>query len=134
MYISPINIIYGRIDTLIEHDILQVVLSYDIKVNKEELEAALRYDRNQYEKGYRDGYSKGKDAVVHGRWDVKCDSHLDYASGEFDEDYYIECSECGRKVWDISQDAALFGDWEKIFNKYPYCHCGAKMDGGQNDE
>ena len=70
--------------------------------------------------------------VVHGRWAVKCESHLDQASGEFDEDYYIECSECGRKVWDISQDSALFGDWQKIFNDFPYCHCGAKMDGGND--
>ena len=72
-------------------------------------------------------------SVVHGRWAVKCESHLDQASGEFDEDYYIECSECGRKVWDISQDAALFGDWQKIFNDFPYCHCGAKMDEGKGN-
>ena len=66
--------------------------------------------------------------VVHGRWKVKCESHQCFVSGEYDEDYYIECSECGRKVWDISQDAAVLGNWEKISKQYPYCHCGAKMD------
>ena len=67
--------------------------------------------------------------VVHGRWKMKCIGHQDFVSGEYDENYYIECSECGRTVWDVDQTAAIFGNWEKISKDFPYCHCGAKMDG-----
>lgn len=31
------------------------------------------------------------------------------------------CSECNREVFDETDD---------LYVKYPYCHCGAKMDGG----
>lgn len=40
---------------------------------------------------------------------------------------YLECSECRRKVWDICQDDALKGNWAKLIEPFPYCHCGAKM-------
>ena len=33
---------------------MEVVQRYDINVNKEELIKALSYDRNQYDKGYKD--------------------------------------------------------------------------------
>ena len=65
----------------------------------------------------------------HGQWEVKSESQQLYC-GEYDETFYLECSECKRKVWDISQTKAMFGEHEKIFADYPYCHCGAKMDGG----
>ena len=55
MYNSPINIIYGQMKTQMEGDILRAVQQYDINVDKEELIRALRYERNQYEKGYDDG-------------------------------------------------------------------------------
>lgn len=54
-YESPIRIIEGKLTTRIEDDIMTVVKSYGIEVDKAELERALRYDREQYEKGYRDG-------------------------------------------------------------------------------
>ena len=40
-----------KIDTLI----LEEIRKYDVKVDKDELIKALKYDRNQYEKGYADG-------------------------------------------------------------------------------
>lgn len=55
MYKSPIEIIYGQTQTKIEGDVLQVVQSYGINVDKEELIRALQYDRGQYGKGYADG-------------------------------------------------------------------------------
>lgn len=69
--------------------------------------------------------------VVHGHWSLRCDSRRDYSTDEWDEDFYLECSECKRKVWDINQRLAVSGEWGKLVEQYPYCHCGAKMDGGK---
>ena len=55
MYKSPIEIIYGQMQTQIDGDIYRAVQSYDINVDKDELLRALMYDRNQYEKGFFDG-------------------------------------------------------------------------------
>lgn len=71
--------------------------------------------------------------VVHGRWEIICASSRSYCTEEYDEDFYMKCSECGRMVFDISQDDAMVGNWKKIFNEFPYCHCGAQMDGGKDD-
>lgn len=58
-YVSPITVElhqiqrnYNRkLDTLY----LEEIRKYDVKVDKDELIKALKYDRNQYEKGYADG-------------------------------------------------------------------------------
>ena len=54
MYQSPIEIIQGQMVTEYENGILRAVQKYDIHCNKEELTKALMYDRNQYDKGYKD--------------------------------------------------------------------------------
>ena len=54
MYDSPINIDYGRINVQLEGDILKAVQDIGVTVDKEQLLAALEYDRNQYCKGYSD--------------------------------------------------------------------------------
>ena len=59
MYKSPIEIMCGDVKMQMEGDILKIVQSYDINVNKEELLNALQYDRNLYQKGYDDGYADG---------------------------------------------------------------------------
>lgn len=59
MYVSPITVAIheiqrnynSKVDTLI----LEEIHKYDVKVDKDELIKALKYDRNQYEKGYVDG-------------------------------------------------------------------------------
>lgn len=66
--------------------------------------------------------------VRHGNWSLRCDVHRDNVTGEVDEDYYLECSECKRKVFDISQDAVICGRWADVVKDFPYCHCGAKME------
>lgn len=71
--------------------------------------------------------------VVHGNWNIRCETHRDNHTGEVDEDFYLECSECRRKVWDVSQSDVLLGRYGKICNDYPYCLCGAKMVGGAED-
>lgn len=58
-YESPIHITYQKLTEdfgrKMENGIMEVVHSYDINVDKEELIKALKYDRDQYNKGYRDG-------------------------------------------------------------------------------
>lgn len=56
-YESPIQIIYGEMQTKLENDIIgavNAVLPYDIQINKEELIKALQNDRKQYERGWED--------------------------------------------------------------------------------
>ena len=50
---------------------------YDINVNKEELIKALKYDRDQYEKGYDDGYDEGFNAD---KW-IPCSDKLPEKDG-----------------------------------------------------
>ena len=61
MFENPVNVIYGEIQTQIEGDVFKAIQSVGIDVDKEELLKALQYDRNQYEKGYADGYAKALD-------------------------------------------------------------------------
>lgn len=55
MYQSPIDVIYGDIEVKFENSILSAVRKVDINVDKDELLKALKYDRDQYKKGYEDG-------------------------------------------------------------------------------
>ena len=66
MYESPVNVIYGEMQTQIEGDIFKAIQNVGIDVNKEELIKAMQYDREQYSKGYSDGYAKGIDDLVNG--------------------------------------------------------------------
>lgn len=54
MYEIPIEIIYGQMNEQIENGVLKVVQNYGVHVDKEELIKALKYDREQYKKGYYD--------------------------------------------------------------------------------
>ena len=67
-YVSPITAEiheiqrnYNRkLDTLI----LNEIRKYDVKVDKDELVKALKYDRNQYEKGYADGKKEAAEEIL----------------------------------------------------------------------
>lgn len=63
MYKSPIQLITDDINyalrAKVDDDIYRAVLRYDVSVDKDELIKALTYDREQYDKGYSDGYIKG---------------------------------------------------------------------------
>ena len=39
-----------------------------------------------------------------------------------------KCSECGRLLVNVTDGK------NNISKHYPYCHCGAKMEGGEQDE
>ena len=59
MYKSPIDVLVADIQHQIakqqDEEIYKAVVSVGINVDKEELLRALRYDREQYDKGYSDG-------------------------------------------------------------------------------
>lgn len=47
----------------------------------------------------------------------------------------LECSVCGRKVDNFNLHRLLiFREYGEACRRYPYCHCGAKMDLEGNDE
>ncbi len=59
MYESPIDVFVTQLTTkrreFEEKRILEAVQGVGVNINKHELEKALRYDREQYRKGYVDG-------------------------------------------------------------------------------
>lgn len=103
MYESPIRIIAGNMTTKIEDDIMSVVQSYGIEVNKAELKRALQYDRGQYEKGFDDGR---KDRFCHSVKPYKDDKrwHCGQCSIAISR-YWRFCQHCGQKIgWDEVSD------------------------------
>jgi hypothetical protein len=58
MYKSPIEVLSQSLKLEIEKGVYKAVENYGINVDKDELIKALQYDRNQYNKGYADGYSE----------------------------------------------------------------------------
>ena len=53
-YQSPITMIAQELETKIENDCVKAVQRYSFDINAEELYKALKYDREQYQKGYAD--------------------------------------------------------------------------------
>ena len=73
MYESPIDKIYGDIQNQIikqdeEHLMYTVNQAIGYKVDKEELLKALQYDRNQYNKGFKDACKEYDDMVISSNW------------------------------------------------------------------
>lgn len=60
MYDSPIRLAVSKMTSQFDGDIYNAVVKAGIDVDKDELVRALNYDRNQYEKGYRDGLTASK--------------------------------------------------------------------------
>lgn len=58
--------------------------------------------------------------VKHGTW-IKLDTAHEYT------DVY-KCSICNRRIWD---DKGI--PLSKIYERNPYCHCGAKMNAKEKD-
>ena len=136
-YVSPIKIFYaeepeegwtdkigkylaGEVDNLV----LQSCVKVGCHVDKDELEKALRYDRDQYVKGYEDGKRDAAAAIEdlqaqlpkRGEW---IEENRRPRSSQF------VCSECHRTAYDPqpTRDKA----WRKR-RRYAYCpNCGADM-------
>ena len=54
MYESPIKVIQGELETQLEGEILKAVHRVGVSVDRDELIRALRYEREQYQKGFDD--------------------------------------------------------------------------------
>ena len=57
-YQSPIEMIATEMRTKYENDCVSICQNYGFNVDKDELAKALAYDRNQYDKGFKDGYNQ----------------------------------------------------------------------------
>lgn len=104
MYESPISIterIAHEIANEKDNQIFKAIAQIGVDVNKEEIIKALKYDRGQYEKGYRDGL---KAAVIHAHWirhpcSSEC-SNCNWLSGST----YKFCPLCGAKMDEEARD------------------------------
>ena len=66
--------------------------------------------------------------VKHGKWELKSVTHR--LIDDFDEEFYVECPFCHRTEYvDFEFDKEEMLKHAK--EQYPYCHCGARMDGEQ---
>lgn len=61
--------------------------------------------------------------VRHGRWEL-------LRKGDWTSVFV--CSVCGRR--ETIAESESYNSQLKMPREYPYCHCGAKMDGGDNTE
>ena len=58
--------------------------------------------------------------VRHGNWNIRLADEMTLC---------LECSICGRRVDNIDLHCLLeAGEYGEACRRYPYCHCGAKMD------
>lgn len=85
MFESPINKFIGDIVSKMVIDeedsvMYQIKQAMGYEIDKNELVKALQYDRNQYEKGYRDALDKIAEEIRHFMLDVNpSSSESDYA-------------------------------------------------------
>lgn len=69
--------------------------------------------------------------VRHGEWEIKSRSYR--MIDDFDEELYVECPFCKRTFYvpyEFDDEKTLAYAREN----YPYCHCGAKMDGERSEK
>jgi hypothetical protein len=111
-YQNPIEIIFGEMQTKLEGDVLKVIQNYDITVDKNELLKALNYDRDQYHKGWSDGW-------VNAKWDI------------------IRCKDC---VYWQAELCSFLPDWHYCamnntdFRANDYCSRGERKGQGEENE
>jgi flagellar biosynthesis/type III secretory pathway protein FliH len=105
MYESPITQILGEMQTQYENDCMKVVQQCGFDVNKEELIKALQYDRNQYSKGYDDGYNKAID-------DFTKEICKKYTEEERKQNFKQYCHSIKQELADLAQQLKAGGSNE----------------------
>lgn len=86
------------------------------------LHTALRHECNDYPHK-RETLERIKDKIAkqegqrRGRWKIA-------SNDPYDKVKFYRCSECGRLI-----SIAPFYEVGKSLDEFPYCHCGAKMEG-----
>lgn len=63
MYKSCIEVITRTVPSKIEGEILEAIAEIGVTVDKDELIKALKYDRDQYDKGYEDGQRDAEEEI-----------------------------------------------------------------------
>ena len=111
------------IDLLDKQPTADVVESKQIEQIKWERDTAIK----QLE-SYGVGFGEKADVVrvKHGEWELKSEIHTWF--DDVDEEFYVECPFCHRTEWipfEFEEEKML----EYARKHFPYCHCGAKMDG-----
>ena len=102
MYKSPIEIIEKQMRMEFDDCIWKAVQDYAVSVDKEELLKALRYDRDQYEKGYADGKRDAFDKLV-------------------------RCKDCEHFNGEVcSMHSADYSDYEVKMSPNDYCSYGER--------
>lgn len=84
-YENPIKLIETMTENIVDETnkavdeyIYKSVLNVGVEVDRDELIRALRYDRDQYEKGYRDGMEAAKETMFEV---VRCKDCIDSVDG-----------------------------------------------------
>lgn len=92
-----------EIDKFIIETVYPFAQTEKMEISKEDLrKAILMY------------YGKDAQEVKHGEW----------VQNKYNKAIF-HCSECGRHIEDESE-------YKNVLEHFPYCHCGARMDGDQN--
>lgn len=89
---------------------------YDIKKHRRKRGAKL--ESNPQDKFFDDCPLPDAVPVVHGRWKL-------LRKGDWTSVFV--CSVCGRR--ETIAESESYNSQLKMPRKYPYCHCGARMDG-----
>jgi hypothetical protein len=109
-YQSPIEVIQTQMRNQIEGEIYKAVMNIGVNVDKEELLKALKYDREQYQKGYADRDSeivRCKDCVFRDNRDGMCE-HVQQVR---DPDWYCADGEQRDYVKPVTGSAT---DWDGV--------------------
>lgn len=154
-YESPIKIVTDKVQIEVDNNIYKAVQNAGINVDKAELIKALKYDRDQYYKGYADGqhdarqhqhahwkidtkfyfnddgdcvvYSTAKCSKCHSKW------HNNYSIcyqmiRDYDYEQEIETPITEERINDAKNDCKQVAE-KRILELAPFCEqCGAKMD------
>lgn len=89
---------------------------YDIK--KHRCKRGAKLESNPQDKFFDDCPLPDAVPVVHGRWKL-------LRKGDWTSVFV--CSVCGRR--ETIAESESYNSQLKMPRKYPYCHCGARMDG-----
>ena len=123
MYESPIRIIQKQFEKSVENEIFKAVFNVGVDVDKEELIRALQYDRDQYEKGFKDGELFALEIKL----EEKNPEELELLMGDFikesseSQKTQTETQETRKSKWEIDCDGY-----------YPYCpNCGEEPPSGK---
>jgi len=89
-WVSPVELIYKDVQKTFlektdEHIMARVESELGVKVNQDELIKAMNYDREQYEKGFENGYKQRDDEIIRCK-DCKYFESRDYT--------YYKTTEC----------------------------------------